>query len=98
MPNVADSSGRSPTPRTDYASLTPHEREVLFHVLEGRPNRVIAQHFGVTEGAAKVDLESLLRKINVDNRTQATIWALANLPESDIAALFERHTIAPLVA
>jgi DNA-binding CsgD family transcriptional regulator len=28
-----------------------------------------------------VHLKSLLRKIRVDNRTQAAIWALSNLPE-----------------
>jgi two-component system, NarL family, nitrate/nitrite response regulator NarL len=71
---------------------------VLFHVLEGHSNKVIAQHFGMTEAAAKVRLERLLCKIRVDNRTQAAIWALANLPESDIVALSEQHTIAPLVA
>jgi hypothetical protein len=44
----------------------------------------------------------LLRKIriNVDNRTQAMIWALANLPELDttLAALSERHASAHLIA
>jgi two-component system, NarL family, nitrate/nitrite response regulator NarL len=73
--NIADASG--------YASLSLQEKEMLSHVLEGHPNKVIARHLGVTEAAAKVHLESLLRKINVDNRTQATVWALANLPELD---------------
>jgi two-component system, NarL family, nitrate/nitrite response regulator NarL len=48
-------------------------------VLECHSNKVIAQHLGVIEAAVKVHLESLLRKINVSNRTQATIWALSNL-------------------
>jgi DNA-binding CsgD family transcriptional regulator len=29
----------------------------------------------------KVHLKSVQRKIRVENRTQAAIWALANLPE-----------------
>jgi DNA-binding NarL/FixJ family response regulator len=62
------------------------EMEVLSHILSGHSNKIIAQALGVTEAAAKVQLESLLRKINVDNRTQATIWALKNLPEA-LAAL-----------
>jgi predicted transcriptional regulator len=45
-------------------------------VIEGHSNKVIAQHLGLTEAAVKVQLESLLRRINVDNRTQAVIWAL----------------------
>lgn len=67
-------------------SLSPRDRQVIVHVLSGHPNKVIAQDLGVTEAAAKVQLESLLRKINVDNRTQATIWVLKNLPDA-LAAL-----------
>jgi DNA-binding NarL/FixJ family response regulator len=59
--------------------LTPLDREVLSSVLEGHSNKVIAQRLGVIEATAKVHLETLLRKINVTNRTQATIWALSNL-------------------
>ena len=66
-----------------YASLSFREKDLLFHVLEGHPNKVIAQHLGVTEAVAKFHLIRLLRKINVDNRTQATIWALRNLPDFD---------------
>jgi two-component system nitrate/nitrite response regulator NarL len=53
--------------------------ERSFPTLECHSNKVIAQHLGVIEAAVKVHLESLLRKINVSNRTQATIWALSNL-------------------
>ena len=67
-------------------SLSPRERQVIVHVLSGHPDKVIAQDLGMTEAAAKAQLESLLRKVNVDNRTQATIWALKNLPEA-LAAL-----------
>jgi two-component system nitrate/nitrite response regulator NarL len=35
----------------------------------------------MTEATVKVHLKSVLRKIRVENRTQAAIWALANLPE-----------------
>jgi DNA-binding NarL/FixJ family response regulator len=33
----------------------------------------------------KVHLKNLLHKIRVDNRTQAAIWALSNLPEPGAA-------------
>jgi two-component system nitrate/nitrite response regulator NarL len=42
---------------------------------------VIARQLAISETTAKVRLKRLLRKIKVDNRTQATIWALANLRE-----------------
>ena len=42
---------------------------------------MIARHLGMAEATAKVYLQSLLRKIKVENRTQAAIWALSNFPE-----------------
>jgi DNA-binding NarL/FixJ family response regulator len=65
----------------DGSRLSPREREVLSHLLAGNPNKVIARHLGTAEATVKVHLKNLLRKINVDNRTQAAVWALANLPE-----------------
>jgi two-component system nitrate/nitrite response regulator NarL len=37
----------------------------------------------VTEATIKVHLKSILRKINVRNRTQAAIWALNHGMRSD---------------
>jgi DNA-binding NarL/FixJ family response regulator len=70
-----------PTPRSGDAVLSLQEREMLSHVLQGHPNVVIARQLAISETAAKRRLKRLLRKIKVDNRTTATIWALANLPE-----------------
>lgn len=69
-----------PAPRSGDVALSLQEREMLSHVLEGHPNAVIARHLGISETAAKDRLQRLLRKIKTDNRTQAMIWALANLP------------------
>ncbi|HEY1795325.1 MAG TPA: LuxR C-terminal-related transcriptional regulator, partial [Stellaceae bacterium] len=41
----------------------------------------IAMHLGITEAILRVQLRRVLDKIKVDNRTQAAVWALANLPE-----------------
>jgi DNA-binding NarL/FixJ family response regulator len=73
-------SAPTPSPRIE---LSPSERQMLAHVVEGRSDTVIARHLGMTEAAVKLDLKALFSKIGVDNRTQATIWALANLPELD---------------
>jgi two-component system, NarL family, nitrate/nitrite response regulator NarL len=67
--------------RSDGNRLSPREREVLSHLLAGHANKVIARHLGTSEATVKVHLKNLLRKINVDNRTQAAIWAVSNLPE-----------------
>jgi two-component system, NarL family, nitrate/nitrite response regulator NarL len=58
--------------------LTPREREILSYLVEGHSNKVIAGYLGVTEATVKVHLKSVLRKINVANRTQAAIWVLSN--------------------
>jgi two-component system nitrate/nitrite response regulator NarL len=71
---------RGAAPRSDDANLSSREKELLSHVLEGHSNEVIARELGITEAAVKVNLKSVLRKIRVENRTQAAIWALANLP------------------
>ena len=83
-----DSAGQSTgaKPLSDGVRLSPREREVLSHVVEGHPNKVIAWRLGMSEATAKVHLQNLMRKIRVENRTQAAIWALANLPEIDTAA------------
>jgi two-component system, NarL family, nitrate/nitrite response regulator NarL len=74
-------SVRGVAPGSDAAELSPRETQLLRLVLEGHPNKIIAQHLGIMEAAANAQLASLLRKISVENRTQAAIWALANLPE-----------------
>jgi two-component system, NarL family, nitrate/nitrite response regulator NarL len=68
-------------PRSDRVQLSPREKEMLSHLTAGDSNKAIARHLGITEATVKVHLKSVLRKIRVENRTQAAIWALANLPE-----------------
>jgi DNA-binding NarL/FixJ family response regulator len=75
----------SAKPRSDGVRLSPREREVLSHVVEGHSNKLIARHLDITEATVNVYLRSVLRKIKVENRTQAAIWALANPPELDPA-------------
>jgi len=73
------SSGTEPRP--GGVQLSPREKEMLSHLTAGDSNKAIARQLGITEATVKVHLKSVLRKIRVENRTQAAIWALANLPE-----------------
>lgn len=68
-------------PRSNGAHLSPREKEILSDVVAGHSNKMIARHLDITEATVKVHLKSVLRKIRMENRTQAAIWALANLPE-----------------
>ena len=78
---AGQASSPSHAPRSCPVRLSPREREVLLELVEGHSNKAIARLLGMTEATVKVHLKSVLRKIRVENRTQAAIWALANLPE-----------------
>ena len=49
-------------------------------LVDGAPNKVIAQRLQITEATVKVHVKAILRKIRVKNRTQAAIWAAKHLP------------------
>lgn len=66
--------------RVSHASsvvgLSDREAQILRCLVNGDPNKVIANRLDITEGTVKVHLKGMLKKINVSNRTQAAIWAL----------------------
>jgi two-component system nitrate/nitrite response regulator NarL len=70
-------NGNVDAPRTSKG-LSQREVQILRRLLNGDSNKMIANTLGITEATIKVHLKSLLRKINVTNRTQAAIWALNN--------------------
>jgi len=86
LPNDLALGKKAPDPLPDSESrfggdhLSPREKEILSHVVEGHSNKEIARHLNIAEATVKVHLKSVLRKIRVGNRTQAAIWALSNLP------------------
>jgi len=56
--------------------LSPRERAILNCLELGLPNKTIARNLDMAEATVKVHLKSVLRKINVGNRTQAAVWAM----------------------
>jgi two-component system, NarL family, nitrate/nitrite response regulator NarL len=68
----------TPSPLTSIRGLSPREQEILQALVTGASNKVIAYRLGITEATVKVHLKTLLRKIDVNNRTQAAIWAMNN--------------------
>jgi len=56
--------------------LSQREEQILKSVVRGHSNKMIARTCGVTDATVKVHMKSILRKIRVENRTQAAIWAL----------------------
>lgn len=51
------------------AALTPRETEVLSHLQQGKPNKVIAYDLGMSENTVKVHVGRILKKLNAMNRT-----------------------------
>jgi len=65
----------SRTERQPVDDLTEREREVLRLVAEGLPNKLIARRLEISEKTVKAHLTSVFRRIGVDDRTQAALWA-----------------------
>lgn len=58
------------------ARLSPREIEVLSLLAQGRSNKEIAQEMGISYQTVKNHLASLFRKLGVEDRTQAVVYAL----------------------
>jgi NarL family two-component system response regulator LiaR len=56
--------------------LTEREIEVLRLVAQGKNNRDIAEDLAITEGTVRVHVSSILGKLHLASRTQATLYAL----------------------
>jgi RNA polymerase sigma factor (sigma-70 family) len=61
-------------------ALTPREREVLALLGEGLSNAAIAERLSLSESTVRVHLFHLLRKLNLEDRNQAIVYALKTKP------------------
>ena len=61
--------------RARFESLTSREREVMIHVVQGRPGKQIAGDIGISEPTVKVHRSNLMRKMNV--RTAVELGRIA---------------------
>lgn len=60
--------------------LSPRELDVLRLVAKGLANKQIGRALGISERTVKVHLGNVFRRINVQDRTSAALWARENLP------------------
>ncbi|MGG0239726.1 response regulator [Bacillus rhizoplanae] len=56
--------------------LTKREKEVLREIAKGRSNKEIAAELHITEQTVKTHVSNVLAKLNVDDRTQAALYAV----------------------
>ncbi|MGW8224909.1 MAG: response regulator [Anaerolineales bacterium] len=59
-----------------YEPLSKREMEVLGELTKGMSNKEIATSLGISHQTVKNHVTSILRKLDVDDRTQATLYAL----------------------
>jgi len=59
-----------------FAPLSPREMEVLVLTTKGASNKEIASALNISRQTVKNHMSSVLRKLAVDDRTQAAILAL----------------------
>ena len=72
MEDVVDGGGRGGTP----ADLTPRERQVAELIARGGQNKRIALELGISEKTVKSHVSSILRKLDLADRTQVALFVV----------------------
>lgn len=80
----SDIKGRGRGEEGLFDRLTKRELEVLYYISKGLSNKEIGNKLYLTEKTVKNYATNLFRKINVDDRVQATIYAIENNIEDHI--------------
>ncbi|PTM57695.1 response regulator [Desmospora activa] len=62
--------------RSNIQVLTPREREVLQLITAGKSNKEIAAHLSIAEKTVKTHVSSILGKLDLQDRTQAAVYAM----------------------
>ncbi len=63
-------------PGEHFVPLSPREMEILQYVTQGKSNKEIAQSLGISHQTVKNHMTSILKKLDVRDRTQAAVYAL----------------------
>ena len=61
---------------SEEAALTQREHEILDLIAEGLSNKLIARALDISPGTVKVHVKNVLRKLNLNSRVEAAVWAL----------------------
>ncbi len=62
----------------DGRDLSKREIDIVKHLANGESNKQIARRLDIAESTVKVHLKAILRKLELENRTQAAIWAFSS--------------------
>jgi len=59
-----------------FAPLSPREVQILDNIAQGRTNKEVAYALAISEQTVKNHMSSILRKLSVNDRTQAVVYAI----------------------
>jgi DNA-binding NarL/FixJ family response regulator len=59
-----------------FAPLSPREVQILDNIAQGRTNKEVAYALAISEQTVKNHMSSILRKLSVNDRTQAVVYAM----------------------
>src|SRR5579859_991626 len=84
--SVADSAAsEQPSPRLEpppigplFVKLSPREIEILDLVARGNSNKIIGRKLSISDQTVKNHVSAILRKLEVNDRTEAVVYALRN--------------------
>jgi two-component system nitrate/nitrite response regulator NarL len=65
-----------PAPPADAECLTTREKQILQLIAAGKSNKHIARELNISDSTVKVHVKNLLRKLNLQSRLEAAVWAL----------------------
>lgn len=77
-----------------WSRLSEREKFILRCIIDGDSNKHVARKLNIAEATVKVHVKAIFRKIRVQNRTQAAIWAM-NKYGSESVSLKEEN-VPPL--
>jgi two-component system, NarL family, nitrate/nitrite response regulator NarL len=77
---------------SDIPSLSRRETLILRMLMQGSSNKVIARTLVITESTVKVHMKAILRKLRLQNRTQAALWARNNVNEGNFSEVTGNST------
>jgi len=69
---------RSRRVKEEWESLTDREMDVLNLIAKGRSNKEIAKQLTISEKTVKNHITNIFRKLQVEDRTQAVLFAIKN--------------------
>jgi two-component system nitrate/nitrite response regulator NarL len=58
--------------------LSPREREIVQRLAKGGSNKEIARDLDLAESTVKIHVQHILRKLGLNSRVQAAVWAIEN--------------------